>query len=129
MSELQGDHVIDSRLFETSTFLFRARQEPQINVRRKNFHRVRIERQDDSGSPSRASRLNHPFQERMMTEMMPIEIPDGSHWIRPHDLVRISAGHVHRRSMKQLDSVFSKVRQDQIGSRPFDRQQRFHHGP
>ena len=27
VSELQGDHVIDPRLLETSTFLFRARQE------------------------------------------------------------------------------------------------------
>jgi hypothetical protein len=96
LSEPQGNHLIDSGLFESGAFLLTARQKPQINVRRKDFHGVRVERQDDSRSMGPARRLNHLFQERMMTEMVAVEIPDGAHRIRPHDLVRISAGHFHR---------------------------------
>lgn len=124
----QRDHLINSGFFETGMFFLHARQKPQANVRRKDFHRVRVKRQDDSRSWGSARRLDHLFQERMMTEVMAVEIPDGSHRIRSYDLVRISAGYPHRRSMKQLGGVFRKVRQDQIGSSPFDRQQRFHHG-
>ena len=61
LRELQGDHFIDSRLFETSTFFVRTRQEPQINVRRKNFHRVRIEREHDRGTVHLASLGQQPL--------------------------------------------------------------------
>jgi hypothetical protein len=61
LSELQGDYFIDAGLFEPGTFFFPARQKPQINVRRKDFHRVRVERQDDSRSMGVARRLNHLF--------------------------------------------------------------------
>lgn len=128
MRELHGDHFIDAGVFEPGTFFLRARQELQINVRRKDFHRMWVKGQNDCRSMSAVRRLNHLVQEGKVTEMMPIEIPNGTHRIRPHDLVRISAGHFHRRSMKQLDSVFGKIGEDQIGSRPFDRQERFHHG-
>ena len=87
-----------------------------------------VKGQNDCRSMGAVRRLNHLVQEGVVTEVMPIEIPNGPHRIRPYDLVRISAGHFHRRSMKQLDGVFRKVREDQIGSGPLDRQERFHHG-
>ena len=79
--KVQKHHFIDPCGFEMRKLFRWTGKKTKIDTGRQDFYRVRVEGQYERRSLCVSCRLDHRLQQRTMTQMMAVEIPDRGDWI------------------------------------------------
>ena len=81
-SKGSADRHVNALLLDQAQFLFQGGNQERLPLRRQNFHRMGIEGIDDGFSIDLSGFLQNPLENKLVSQMNPVKIPDGEHGLR-----------------------------------------------